>query len=62
MPRFNTESNEYRVTFNELNVQSVPDILKTPQNLFDSDVTNEIVLSSKTLLAYSAGKGIQVFV
>jgi hypothetical protein len=36
MPRFNTESNEYRVTFNELNVQSVPDILKTLQNLFDS--------------------------
>jgi hypothetical protein len=24
MPRFNTESNEYRVKFNELNVQSVP--------------------------------------
>ena len=23
MPRFNTESNEYRLTFNELNVQSV---------------------------------------
>jgi hypothetical protein len=42
MPRFNTESNEYRVTFNELNVHSVPDILKTLQNLFDSvlpDVT-----------------------
>ena len=42
MPRFNTESNEYRFTFNELNVQSVPDILKTLQNLFDSvlrDVT-----------------------
>jgi hypothetical protein len=49
MPRFNTESNEYRVTFNELNVQIVP-------------VSIEIVLSSKTLLAYSAGKGIQVFV
>jgi hypothetical protein len=31
MPRFNTESNEYRVTFIELNVQSVPDILKTLQ-------------------------------
>ena len=29
MSRFNTESNEYKVTFNELNVQSVPDILKT---------------------------------
>jgi hypothetical protein len=29
MPRFNTESNEYRVTFNELNVQSVPDIWVT---------------------------------
>ena len=40
MPRFNTESNEYRVTFNELNVQSVPDILKTPQNLFDSVLTD----------------------
>ena len=43
MPRFNTESNEYRVTFNQLNVQSVPDILKTLQNLFDcvlTDVTN----------------------
>ena len=36
MPRFNTESNDYRVTFNELNVQSVPDILKTLQNLFGS--------------------------
>ena len=36
IPRFNTESNEYRVTFNELNVQSVPDILKTLQNLFNS--------------------------
>jgi hypothetical protein len=35
MPRFNTESNEYRVTFNELNIQSVPDISKTLQNLFD---------------------------
>ena len=45
MPRFNTESNEYRVTFNELNVQNVPDILKTLQNLFDSvlaDVTKGI--------------------
>jgi hypothetical protein len=30
MPRFNTESNEYRVTFNELNIQSVPDILNCP--------------------------------
>ena len=40
MPRFNTESNEYRVTFNELNVQSVPDILRTPQNLFDSVLTD----------------------
>jgi hypothetical protein len=40
MPRFNTESNEYRVTFNELNVQSVPDILKTLQNLFDSILTD----------------------
>jgi hypothetical protein len=30
MPRFNTESNEYRVTFNELNVQSVPDIFHEP--------------------------------
>jgi hypothetical protein len=28
MPRFNTEFNEYRVTFNELKIQSVPDILK----------------------------------
>ena len=40
MPRFNTESNEYRVTFNELNVQSVPDILKTLQHLFDSVLTD----------------------
>jgi uncharacterized Zn-finger protein len=40
MPRFNTESNEYRVTFNELNVQSVPDILKTLQNPFDSVLTD----------------------
>jgi hypothetical protein len=40
MPRFNTESNEYRVTFNELNVKSVPDILRTPQNLFDSVLTD----------------------
>ena len=40
MPRFNTESNEYRVTFNELNVQSVPDILKTLQNLVDSVLTD----------------------
>jgi hypothetical protein len=40
MPRFNTKSNEYRVTFNELNVQSVPDILKTLQNLFDSVLTD----------------------
>jgi hypothetical protein len=40
MPRFNTESNEYRVTFNELNVQIVPDILKTLQNLFDSVLTD----------------------
>jgi hypothetical protein len=40
MPRFNTESNEYRVTFNELNVQTVPDILKTLQNLFDSVLTD----------------------
>ena len=40
MPRFNTESNEYRVTFNELNVQSVQDILKTLQNLFDSVLTD----------------------
>jgi predicted phage-related endonuclease len=40
MPRFNTESNEYRVTFNELNVHSVPDILKTLQNLFDSVLTD----------------------
>jgi hypothetical protein len=40
MPRFNTESNEYRVAFNELNVQSVPDILKTLQNLFDSVLTD----------------------
>jgi hypothetical protein len=39
MHRFNTESNEYRVTFNELNVQSVPDILKILQNLFDSVLT-----------------------
>jgi hypothetical protein len=31
---------EYRVTFNELNVQSVPDILKTLQNLFDSILTD----------------------
>ena len=34
-----------RVTFNELNVQNVPDILKTLQNLFDSvlaDVTKGI--------------------
>jgi hypothetical protein len=38
--RFNTESNEYRVTINELNVQSVPDILKTIQNLFDSILTD----------------------
>ena len=38
MLRFNTESN--RVTFNELNVQSVPDILKTLQNLFDSVLTD----------------------
>jgi hypothetical protein len=37
MPRFNTES---RVTFNELNVQSVPDILKTLQNLLDSILTD----------------------
>ena len=45
MPRFNTQSNEYRVTFNELKVQSVLDILKTLQNLFDSiliDVTKGI--------------------
>jgi hypothetical protein len=42
MPRFNTESTEYRVTFNELNVQSVPDILKTLQNLFDSVLTDVI--------------------
>jgi hypothetical protein len=40
MPRFNTQSNEYRVTFNELNVQSVLDILKTLQNLFDSVLTD----------------------
>jgi hypothetical protein len=40
LPRFNIESNEYRVTFNELNVQSVPDILKTLQNLFDSILTD----------------------
>jgi hypothetical protein len=40
MHRFNTESNEYRVTFNELNVHSVPDILKTLQNLFDSVLTD----------------------
>jgi hypothetical protein len=40
MPRFNSESNEYRVTFNELNVQRVPDILKTLQNLFDSVLTD----------------------
>ena len=40
MPRFNTQSNEYRVTFNELNVQSVLDILKTLQNLFDSILTD----------------------
>ena len=40
MPRFKTESNEYRVTFNELNVQCVPDILKTLQNIFDSDLTD----------------------
>jgi hypothetical protein len=40
MSRFNTESNEYRVTFNELNVHSVPDILKTLQNLFDSVLTD----------------------
>ena len=40
MPRFNTESNEYRVTFNELNVRSVPDILKTLQNPFDSVLTD----------------------
>jgi hypothetical protein len=38
MPRFNTESN--RVTFNELNVRSVQDILKTLQNLFDSVLTD----------------------
>jgi hypothetical protein len=35
-----SESNEYRVTFNELNVQSVPDISKTLQNLFDSVLTD----------------------
>jgi uncharacterized C2H2 Zn-finger protein len=40
MPRSNTESNEYRVTFNELNVQSVPDVLKTLHNLFDSVLTD----------------------
>jgi hypothetical protein len=40
MPRFNTESNEHRVTFNELSVQSVPDILKTLQNLFDFVLTD----------------------
>ena len=40
MPRFNTEFNEYRAMFNELNVQSVPDILKTLQNLFDSVLTD----------------------
>ena len=40
MPRFNTQSNEYRVTFNELKVQSVLDILKTLQNLFDSVLTD----------------------
>jgi hypothetical protein len=40
MPRFNTESYEYRVTFNELNVQSVPDILNILQNLFDSVLTD----------------------
>ena len=40
MPRFNTESNEYRVTFKELNFQSVPDILKILQNLFDSVLTD----------------------
>jgi hypothetical protein len=40
MPRFNIESNEHRVTFNELNVQSVPDILKTLHNLFDFVLTD----------------------
>ena len=40
MPRLNIESNEYRATFTELNVQSVPDILKTLHNLFDSVLTD----------------------
>jgi hypothetical protein len=40
MPRFNTESNEYRVTFNELNVHSVADILKILHNLFDAVLTD----------------------
>jgi hypothetical protein len=40
MPQFKTESNEYRVTFSELNIQSVPDILKNLHNLFDSVLTD----------------------
>ena len=40
LPRFNIESNEYRVTFNELNVQSVPEIFKILHNLFDSILTD----------------------
>jgi hypothetical protein len=72
MPRFNTESNEYRVTFNELNVQNTgyPFVCTTiafatwteAVVVVFSLVSIEIFLSSKTLLAYSAGKGIVVFV
>jgi hypothetical protein len=32
LPRFNIESNEYRVTFNELNVQSVPECTRHIEN------------------------------
>jgi hypothetical protein len=52
MPRFNTESNDYRVTFNELNVQSVPDILLDDATfIFQEPLRVHVItsLSSSTL-------------